>query len=106
MLSRWDMQETPPDILITNISMLNAMLSRSSEQRMLDQTRDWLLSDSRNRFTLVIDELHLQRGSEGTEFIYLLRLLLVRLGLDAPRTPPAAAAIGLQRFVAFRRGWC
>ena len=84
MLSRWDMQETPPDILITNISMLNAMLSRSSEQRMLDLTRDWLLSDSRNRFTLVIDELHLQRGSEGTEFIYLLRLLLVRLGLDAP----------------------
>jgi ATP-dependent helicase YprA (DUF1998 family) len=84
MLSRWDMQETPPDILITNISMLNAMLSRSSEQRMLEQTRDWLASDSRNRFTLVIDELHLQRGSEGTEFMYLLRLLLVRLGLDQP----------------------
>ncbi|MEB3327585.1 MAG: DEAD/DEAH box helicase, partial [Synechococcus sp.] len=84
MLSRWDMQETPPDILITNISMLNAMLSRSSEQRMLEQTRDWLASDSRNRFTLVIDELHLQRGSEGTEFMYLLRLLLVRLGLDMP----------------------
>ena len=84
MLSRWDMQETPPDILITNISMLNAMLSRSSEQRMLDQTRDWLASNSRYRFTLVIDELHLQRGSEGTEFMYLLRLLLVRLGLDQP----------------------
>ena len=84
MLSRWDMQQTPPDILITNISMLNAMLSRSSEQRMLEQTRDWLASDSRNRFTLVIDELHLQRGSEGTEFMYLLRLLLVRLGLDQP----------------------
>lgn len=84
MLSRWDMQETPPDILITNISMLNAMLSRSSEQRMLEQTRDWLASDSRNRFTLVIDELHLQRGSEGTEFMYLLRLLMVRLGLDQP----------------------
>jgi len=84
MLSRWDMQETPPDILITNISMLNAMLSRSSEQRMLEQTREWLASDSRNRFTLVIDELHLQRGSEGTEFMYLLRLLMVRLGLDQP----------------------
>ena len=46
------MQEKAPDILITNISMLNAMLSRSSEQRMLEQTREWLASDERNRFTL------------------------------------------------------
>ncbi|MEB3256425.1 MAG: helicase-related protein, partial [Synechococcaceae cyanobacterium] len=84
MLTRWDMQEWPPDILVTNISMLNAMLSRAAEARMLAITRDWLASDPRNRFTLVIDELHLQRGSEGTEFIYLLRLLLVRLGLDQP----------------------
>lgn len=85
LVSRWDMQLTPPDILITNISMLNAMLSRSSEQQMLERTREWLVSDSRNRFTLVIDELHLQRGSEGTEFMYLLRMLLVRLGLDQPK---------------------
>ena len=84
LVTRWDMQITPPDILITNISMLNAMLSRSSEQQMLESTRAWLASDPRNRFTLVIDELHLQRGSEGTEFMYLLRLLLVRLGLDQP----------------------
>jgi DEAD/DEAH box helicase domain-containing protein len=84
LVSRWDMQITPPDILITNISMLNAMLSRSSEQQMLEQTRVWLEKDPRNRFTLVIDELHLQRGSEGTEFMYLLRMLLVRLGLDQP----------------------
>lgn len=84
MLTRWDMQERPPDILITNISMLNAMLSRSSERGMLEQTRRWLEDDHRNRFTLVIDELHLQRGSEGTEFMYLLRLLLVRLGLNQP----------------------
>jgi DEAD/DEAH box helicase domain-containing protein len=82
MVNRWDMQLTPPDILITNISMLNAMLSRSSERPMLEQTARWLKEDPRNRFTLVIDELHLQRGSEGTEFLYLLRLLLVRLGLD------------------------
>lgn len=84
LVSRWDMQITPPDILITNISMLNAMLSRFSEQKMLEKTRDWLAADPRNRFTLVIDELHLQRGSEGTEFMYLLRLLLVRLGIDQP----------------------
>ena len=84
MVTRWDMQESPPDILVTNISMLNAMLSRKTEACMLEKTREWLESDSRNRFTLIIDELHLQRGSAGTEFMYLLRLLFVRLGLDQP----------------------
>lgn len=82
LLTRWDMQDTPPDILVTNISMLNAMLSRRTEAGMLEATREWLESDPANRFTLVIDELHLQRGSEGTEFIYLLRLLIARLGFD------------------------
>ena len=85
LLTRWDMQDTPPDILVTNISMLNAMLSRRTEAGMLEATREWLESDPANRFTLVIDELHLQRGSEGTEFIYLLRLLIARLGLDDPQ---------------------
>ncbi|MEB3331451.1 MAG: DEAD/DEAH box helicase, partial [Synechococcaceae cyanobacterium] len=84
LVTRWDMQKRPPDILITNISMLNAMLSRASEEAMITLTRQWLERDSRNCFSLVIDELHLQRGSQGTEFIYLLRLLLVRLGLDQP----------------------
>ncbi|MCY4332745.1 MAG: DEAD/DEAH box helicase [Cyanobacteria bacterium MAG CAR1_bin_15] len=84
MVTRWDMQGSPPDILVTNISMLNAMLSRKTEACMLEKTREWLESDPRNRFTLVIDELHLQRGSAGTEFMYLLRLLFVRLGLDQP----------------------
>lgn len=81
LITRWDMQLRPPDILITNISMLNAMLSRATEEQMITKTREWLESDPRNCFTLVIDELHLQRGTQGTEFAYLLRLLLVRLGL-------------------------
>lgn len=84
MVTRWDMQESPPDILVTNISMLNAMLSRKTEACMLEKTRQWLKENPDNRFTLVIDELHLQRGSAGTEFMYLLRLLFVRLGLDQP----------------------
>lgn len=85
LVTRWDMQLRPPDILITNISMLNAMLSRSIEEQMITKTREWLESDPRNCFTLVIDELHLQRGTQGTEFAYLLRLLLVKLGLDDPK---------------------
>ena len=84
LITRWDIQLRPPDILITNISMLNAMLSRSIEEQMITVTREWLEKDQRNCFTLVIDELHLQRGTQGTEFAYLLRLLLVKLGLNDP----------------------
>ena len=82
MWSRWDMQDQPPDILITNYSMLNIMLMRSVEAPIFDATRDWLASDSRNIFHLVVDELHTYRGTPGTEVAYLLRVLLDRLGLD------------------------
>lgn len=82
MRSRWDMQEAPPDLMITNYSMLNIMLMRQREESMIDCTRNWLEADDRNVFTLVIDELHMYRGTAGTEVAYLLRKLLSRLGLD------------------------
>ncbi|MEY4906082.1 MAG: hypothetical protein RLZZ292_3897, partial [Bacteroidota bacterium] len=78
---RWTMQDTPPDILITNYSMLNIMLMREQEQDMFEQTRQWLANDANNVFHLVVDELHSYRGTSGTEVAYLLRLLLLRLGL-------------------------
>jgi len=40
MWSRWDMQDSPPDILITNYSMLNIMLMRSLETSVV--SRNWL----------------------------------------------------------------
>lgn len=82
--SRWDMQSHPPDILITNVSMLSAMLNREVEAPILQKTREWIETDAQAYFYLVLDELHLQRGSAGTEVAYLLRLLLHRLGLCAP----------------------
>lgn len=81
MWSRWDMQDSPPDILITNYSMLNIMLMRSVEAPIFSATRDWLAEDERNVFHLVVDELHTYRGTPGTEVAYLLRVLLERLGL-------------------------
>ena len=84
--TRWDMQATPPDILVTNSSMLNAMLAREVEEPILDQTRDWLRDDPDAYFYLVIDELHLVRGSSGSEVAGLLRMLVNRLGLDQPDT--------------------
>jgi DEAD/DEAH box helicase domain-containing protein len=88
MWSRWDMQDTPPDILITNYSMLNIMLMRSVEARIFQQTEQWLASDrKRNLFHLVVDELHSYRGTPGTEVGYLLRAFLHRIGLspDSPQ---------------------
>ncbi len=82
MWSRWDMQDQPPDLLITNYSMLNIMLMRSLEAGIFDQTRAWLASDSSRVFHLVVDELHTYRGTPGTEVAYLLRVLLDRLGLN------------------------
>jgi hypothetical protein len=82
MWSRWDMQETPPDILITNYSMLNIMLMRDIEQAIFSKTRRWLEEDKANTFFLIVDELHSYRGTPGTEVAYILRLLLTRLGLS------------------------
>jgi DEAD/DEAH box helicase domain-containing protein len=85
MWSRWDMQLTPPDIMITNYSMLNIMLMRETEQRIFEQTREWL-RDKKNTFSLVVDELHSYRGTAGTEVAYILRLLFDRIGLE-PNSP-------------------
>lgn len=82
MISRWDMLETPPDILITNYSMLHVMLMRAQEQPIFEQTRDWLRSNPDQRLALVVDESHLYRGTAGTEVAYMFRLLADRLGLS------------------------
>ncbi|WHY03396.1 DEAD/DEAH box helicase [Neobacillus sp. DY30] len=86
MISRWDMQEYPPDILITNFSMLNIILTRSIEQKMFEKTKQWLEEDPNNIFYLVLDELHTYRGTAGTEVAYVIRALLSRLGLS-PESP-------------------
>ena len=81
MLSRWDMQDFPPDILITNFSMLSIMLMREADTSLFEKTRKWLAGGKNRIFHLIIDELHLHRGTAGAEVGYLLRLLLFRLGL-------------------------
>ncbi len=82
LVTRWDMIATPPDILVSNFSMLNVMLMRSLEEPIWEQTRQWLADDPSHAFTLVIDELHQQRGTAGSEVALLLRNLLQRLGLE------------------------
>ncbi len=86
MRSRWDMQEHPPDILITNYSMLNIILLRDIDSPLIDKTRRWLAESDRHRFHVVVDELHMYRGTAGTEVAYLLRNFLHRVGLE-PTSP-------------------
>ncbi|MDI1458719.1 DEAD/DEAH box helicase [Streptomyces sp. ATE26] len=81
MRSRWDMYDAPPDVLITNYSMLNVMLQRSRDEDFFRSTEQWLDSYEDARFTLVLDELHMYRGTQGTEIAYLIRNLINRLGL-------------------------
>lgn len=84
LISRWDMQDSPPDIFITNIAMLNGMLAREVEEPIWEKTKKWIEEDPDSYFYLVLDELHLHRGSPGTEISYLLRNLIHRLGLSKP----------------------
>ncbi len=86
LVARWDMHETPPDVLVTNVSMLGTMLSREIEQPIFDATRTWLEHHDDSYFFLVLDELHLIRGSAGAEVAGLIRSLIHRLGLDHPKT--------------------
>ena len=83
MIARWDMIASPPDVMVTNYSMLNVMLMRDIEEPLFTATRDWLASEPTNVFTLVVDELHLYRGTQGAEVAMIVRNLLDRLGLEA-----------------------
>ena len=93
MITRWDMQKWAPDIMITNISMLSIMLMRRAEEQMFSDTRKWLAAedlpeDKREEakkhriFHVVVDELHLYRGTAGSEVACLLRMLYHAIGLD------------------------
>ncbi|GAB92720.1 DEAD/DEAH box helicase [Gordonia rhizosphera] len=97
MLTRWDMISHAPDILVTNYSMLNTMMMRHHEESIFAQTASWLQSNTGNVFTIVVDELHLYRGTQGSEVAMILRALLRRLGLaaDSPQLRIIATSASL-----------
>lgn len=97
MLTRWDMIAHAPDILVTNYSMLNTMMMRHREDQIFAQTAAWLAESIDNVFTIVVDELHLYRGTQGSEVAMILRALLRRLGLatDSPQLRIIATSASL-----------
>jgi ATP-dependent helicase YprA (DUF1998 family) len=85
LITRHEVQEAPPDVLITNYSMLEYMLMRPLERPIFDRTREWLSANPDERFLLVIDEAHLYRGAAGAEVALLIRRLRMRLGIPPSR---------------------
>ncbi len=85
LITRFEMQKTTPDILITNYSMLEYMLFRPHERGIWDDTRAWLESSPQNRLLFVIDEAHMYKGASGGEVALLLRRLFHKLGISRER---------------------
>lgn len=84
-LTRHEMQEAAPDILVTNYSMLEYMLARPIERSIFEQTAAWLASSQDNFLTVVLDEAHVYRGVAGAEVALLLCRLISRLGISRNR---------------------
>ena len=85
LLTRHEVQIAPPDLLVTNYSMLEYMLLRPIERMIFDRTREWLEQRPEEKFLVVLDEAHLYRGTAGAEVGLLMRRLRDRLGIPAER---------------------
>ena len=67
LLLRHEVQDQPPDLLITNYSMLEYMLLRPIERSIFERTRAFFEANAHERLLFVLDEAHLYRGASGTE---------------------------------------
>lgn len=85
MITRFEMQKTCPDILITNYSMLEYMMLRQREDSIWDATKEHLEKHSDEKLLFVIDEAHMYRGSAGGEVALLIRRLMSRIGVSRDR---------------------
>ena len=85
LVTRHEVQAVPPDLLVTNYSMLEYMLMRPIERPIFDNTRDWLEQNPGEKFLIVLDEAHLYRGAAGAEVGLLLRRLRDRLNIPPDR---------------------
>ena len=73
LISREQIRETPPHILITNYAMLEYLLLRPGDNALFTET------NARTWRTIVLDEAHTYNGSKGIEVASLLRRLKAAL---------------------------
>lgn len=69
LLSREEIQNTPPDILITNYVMLEYILTRFEDRDLFPIENEGVLQ------YLVLDEVHTYTGKKGADVAYLIRRL-------------------------------
>ncbi len=81
LITRHEMHQYCPDILITNYSMLEYMLMRPIEKGIWNRTKEWIDSAPENKLLFIMDEAHMYRGSSGGEVALLVRRLLHKLGI-------------------------
>lgn len=76
LLSREEMRESPPHLLITNYAMLEYLLLRPTDSELFDgeYADDWKF--------IVLDEAHTYNGATGIEVAMLLRRLKDRIVKD------------------------
>ena len=98
LLTRHEVQIAPPDILVTNYSMLEFMLMRPVERKIFDATREFLACKQDENFLVVLDEAHLYRGAAGAEVGLLLRRFRDRLGIPPDRFQVICATASFNSF--------
>ena len=74
-ISRQQIREDPPPVLVTNATMLEYMLVRSRDRSIVDASRGKLR-------WIVLDEAHTYVGSNAAEIALLLRRVLHRFDVD------------------------
>lgn len=72
--SRQELEDNPPDILLTNYKMLDNLLLRPDRKGL------WETNEPTTLRYLVVDELHTFDGAQGTDLACLIRRLKDRLG--------------------------
>jgi ATP-dependent helicase YprA (DUF1998 family) len=84
-MTRKDGREHPPDILITNYSMLEYMLCRPQDAPFFGTALR----------AFVLDEVHLYGGTLAADICLLLRRVLMRCGVDSDRALQTATSATL-----------
>lgn len=81
IISRERIRENPPNILLTNYSMLEYLLLRPEDAPLFSSA-----FGSKWRH-IAIDEAHIYSGTLGTEIAFLIRRLKARIAIETGKTP-------------------
>jgi len=85
LLTRDEILSNPPDILITNYSMLEYLLLRPKDTPLFED-KSWKF--------LILDEIHVYDGAKGAEIGYLMRRVKQRACSEPPICIGASATLG------------